>query len=131
MSPPPTKTWRRCSFPAEHKRCHTLFSQQRRGELIERRTSPRVERHGPVSFRTAEDSDYRTGFLANISTTGAMLWLEEELEIGDEIEVVMQSEFDPAPVHMKMRVTRMLPQPRNGFRGYGCSLELHEPWENE
>ena len=98
---------------------------------MERRISPRVEWHGPVSFHTAEDSDYRTGFLANISTTGAMLWLEEELEIGDEIEVVMQSEFDAEPVHMKMHVTRALPHERNGFRGYGCSLELHEPWENE
>ena len=98
---------------------------------MERRISPRVEWHGPVSFRTSEDAPYRTGFLANISTTGAMLWLEEELETGDQIEVVMQSEFDPAPVHMKMRVIRTLPDERNGFRGYGCSLELHEPWENE
>lgn len=98
---------------------------------MDRRLSPRVEWHGPVSFRTTEDTDYRTGFLANISTTGAMLWLEEDLGIGDEIEVVMQSEFDSAPVHMTMHISRILPHKRNGFRGYGCSLELHEPWENE
>ena len=98
---------------------------------MERRISPRVEWHGPVSYRSSDEEDYRTGFLANISTTGAMLWLDTELGEGDDLEVVMQSEYDPEPVHMKMRVRRALPEKRNGYRGYGCTLELHEPWENE
>lgn len=98
---------------------------------MDRRLAPRVEWHGPITYRTGGNEPYHTGFLANISTTGAMLWLEEELQEGDRLEVVMQSEFDPEPVHMWMRVTRILADRRNGFRGYGCSMELHEPWENE
>jgi hypothetical protein len=89
-----------------------------------------VEWHGPVSYRVADEHQYHTGFLANISTTGAMIWTKEALSTGTWLEVVMQSELDPHPVHMKMRIVRAIPEMRRGFHGYGCSLELHEPWES-
>jgi len=98
---------------------------------MDRRLSPRVEWNGPVHYRTGEHDRYRTGFLTDISTTGAMLWLDTKLEEGDRVEVRMQSEYDPGPVKMRFEVVRVLPQPRNGYTGYGCRLELHEPWEKE
>ena len=98
---------------------------------MDRRLSPRVEWHGPVSYRRADEHAYHTGFLANISTTGAMLWLDEEFPEGTWLEVVMQSEYDEHPVHMKMQVLRVVSEKRQGYRGYGCTLELHEPWEKE
>lgn len=66
-----------------------------------------------------------------MSTTGAMVWIKEALEPGDPLEVVMQSEYDPKPVHMHMHmhVKRIVPGQRRGFTGYGCVLEAHEPWE--
>ncbi len=97
---------------------------------MDRRLSPRVEWNGPVHFRAAGDNRYRTGFLSDISTTGAMLWLDRKLEQGDRVEVRMQSEFDPKPVNMTFEVVRVLPQQRNGYTGYGCRLQQHEPWEN-
>ena len=98
---------------------------------MDRRSSPRVEWHGPVHFRTDENDRFRIGFLSNISTTGAMLWLPVELEIGDRLEVVMKSEYDPAPVHMHMQVRRKVEQERHGYHGHGCTLEVHEPWEKQ
>ena len=98
---------------------------------MERRLSPRVEWQGPVSYRVGTEHQYHTGVLANISTTGALLWLKEELKPGTWLEVVMQSELDPHPVHMKMQVVRVGPEVRKGHRSYGCRLELHEPWESE
>ncbi|WP_456373656.1 PilZ domain-containing protein [Thiolapillus sp.] len=96
---------------------------------MDRRISPRVEWHGPVHYRTGADEPFRVGFLSDISTTGAMLWLPEELQIDAALEVVMKSEFDPGPVHMHMSVTRRSEEERHGYYGYGCTLEIHEPWE--
>ena len=96
---------------------------------MDRRISPRVEWNGPVRYRTQSDGQFLTGFLADISTTGAMLWLQEDLAVGDPLEVVMKSEFDPKPVHMQMTVKRKVEEARHGYQGYGCALETHEPWE--
>lgn len=97
---------------------------------MDRRISPRVEWHGPVQFRSGEE-EFRTGFLADISTTGAMVWLPVTLQVGDKLEVVMKSEYDPAPVHMHMQVKRCVDETRHGYHGYGCTLEIHEPWEHQ
>ncbi|WP_456414147.1 PilZ domain-containing protein [Thiolapillus sp.] len=98
---------------------------------MDRRISPRVEWHGPVHYRKQGGKEYRTGFLANISTTGAMLWLPEQLQIDDALNVVMKSEYDPAPVHMQMQIKRRTDEERHGYFGYGCTLEIHEPWEHQ
>ncbi len=97
---------------------------------MERRISPRVEWNGPIRYRNEKGAKYRRGFLADISTTGAMIWLPQELSVGDRLEVVMQSEYDPKPVHMQMQVKRIIDVPREDYWGYGCSLETHEPWDH-
>jgi len=43
----------------------------------------------------------------------------------------MKSEYDPAPVHMHMQVKRCVDEARHGYHGYGCTLEIHEPWEHQ
>ncbi len=98
---------------------------------MDRRISPRVEWHGPVHYRKQGGGEYRTGFLTNISTTGAMLWLPEKLQIEEALNVVMKSEYDPAPVHMHMQIKRSVEEERHGYYGYGCTLEIHEPWEHQ
>ncbi|HID47051.1 MAG TPA: PilZ domain-containing protein [Chromatiaceae bacterium] len=98
---------------------------------MDRRISPRVEWHGPVHFRRQEDEPFLIGFLSDISTTGAMLWLPQQLQVGDPLEVVMKSEYDPEPVHMHMSVQRKVEGERHGYHGYGCTLEIHEPWEHQ
>ena len=37
------------------------------------------------------EEEFRTGFLADISTTGAMVWLPVSLQVGDKLEVVMKA----------------------------------------
>ncbi len=98
---------------------------------MDRRISPRVEWHGPVHYRTEKNEKYRIGFLSDISTTGAMLWLPAQLEPGDKLEVIMKSEYDPTPVHMHMEVRRLVEEERHGYHGHGCTLETHEPWESQ
>lgn len=90
---------------------------------MDRRINTRVEWNGPVKYRTQEMTESKIGMLANISTSGAMLWLMEDLAIGSPIEVVMQSEYDPKPVHMHMHVKRIEKSKREGYSGYGCSLD--------
>ncbi|BAO45742.1 PilZ domain-containing protein [Thiolapillus brandeum] len=96
---------------------------------MDRRISPRVEWHGPVRYRTGADEAFGIGFLSDISTTGAMLWLPDDLPINAALEVVMKSKYDPAPVHMHMTITRRTEEERHSYHGYGCRLETHEPWE--
>ncbi len=98
---------------------------------MDRRISPRVEWHGPVRFRTEPGETYRIGFLADISTAGAMLWLPTRLSPGKKLEVVMKSDYDPVPVHMQMEVRRLVHEERHGYHGHGCVLETHEPWEHQ
>ncbi|HDK37918.1 MAG TPA: PilZ domain-containing protein [Thiolapillus brandeum] len=96
---------------------------------MDRRISPRVEWNGPIRYRTEENGKFHIGFLADISTNGAMLWLPKPLNLEDHLEVVMKSEYDPKPVHMHMRVKRIIDEERQGYHGYGCALQTHEPWE--
>lgn len=90
---------------------------------MDRRLNARVEWNGPIKYRLSNNTDYKTGMLADISTTGAMLWLKESLAIDDPVEVVMQSEYDPKPVHMHMHVKRIENAKREGYSGYGCALD--------
>lgn len=90
---------------------------------MDRRINTRVEWNGPVRYRTPDMTEPKIGMLANISTSGAMLWLMEELSVGNSLEVIMQSEYDPKPVHMQMRVKRIEKNKREGYSGYGCALE--------
>ncbi len=91
---------------------------------MDRRLKTRVEWNGPVKYRLLQSDPYRTGLLVNISTNGAMLWLNEDIAIDSSIEVLMQSEYDPEPVQMHMRVVRKQSSQREGYTGYGCELEM-------
>lgn len=91
---------------------------------MDRRVKTRTEWNGPIKYRLLQIDPYKTGILADISTSGAMLWLDEELDMGVHVEIVMQSEYDPEPVHMHMHVVRTEDVPREGYLGYGCELEM-------
>ncbi len=91
---------------------------------MDRRLKTRVEWKGPIKYRLEHTDSFKTGLLTDISTTGAMLWLKGDIPVGSRMEVVMQSEYDPAPVHMHMRVVRTEGAQREGYTGYGCQLEL-------
>lgn len=91
---------------------------------MDRRLKTRVEWNGPVKYRLLQSDPYATGILVNISTSGAMLWLDEDVAVGSRIEVLMQSEYDPEPVQMHMRVVRHESSQREGYYGYGCELEM-------
>ncbi len=91
---------------------------------MDRRMKTRVEWHGPIKYRLLQEDDCKTGILANISTKGAMLWLNENIAMSSKIEVVMQSGYDPEPVHIYMHVARTESAQREGYTGYGCELEM-------
>lgn len=89
---------------------------------MDRRLKTRVEWNGPVKYRVEGSNEEKTGVLSDISTTGALVWLHDELDMDTQIEVIMQSQFDPKPVHMHMIVKRREPNDREGYQGYGCVL---------
>ena len=89
---------------------------------MDRRLKTRVEWNGPVKYEVEGTGIQKTGVLSDISTTGALIWLKDELDMEAKIEVVMQSQFDPKPVHMHMVVKRREPAEREGYIGYGCIL---------
>jgi len=90
-----------------------------------------VEWQGPIQYRLSKDAKYEIGFLTDISTTGAMLWLKKDVPAGASLEVVMKSEFDQKPVHMHMKVKRAVDEMRHDYRGYGCTLQTQLAWEDQ
>ena len=102
---------------------HILMSYDK-GEQVDRRLETRVEWNGPVKYRPMQMDHFKTGILVNISDGGAMLWLNEDIPVGSEIEVLVQSEHAPEPVHMYMHIVRIEEISREGYTGYACKLEM-------
>lgn len=89
---------------------------------MDRRLKTRVEWNGPVKYIVEGTGEQKQGVLSDISTSGALMWVREELDMETQMEVIMQSQFDPKPVHMHMVIKRREPNMREGYTGYGCVL---------
>lgn len=94
-----------------------------RGENLDRRLAVRVEWNGPVKYRLMQTDHYQTGLLVNISDRGAMLWLKEDIPLGSELEVLIQTRLDAEQVHFVMKIVRT-EETREKYIGYGCRLQM-------
>jgi len=88
---------------------------------MDRRMKDRVEYPARLRYRLA-DGPWQDGYLEDISTTGAKIWVRQEFAPNTELEIEMQSHLDPKPVRMPVRVVRVEPEPRQGFVALGCEL---------
>ena len=91
----------------------------------ERRSSPRVYIDGPMVYREAESSDFLPGKIENISAGGTLIWIGEDLQLGNKLIVRVEPE-GPDEMWADLVATLVYKQPeeRGSLHGYGCSIRL-------
>jgi hypothetical protein len=91
----------------------------------ERRSSLRVDIDGPMHYRQVESHDFLPGQIENISASGALVWIGEDLPLDRELVVRVEPE-GPEEAWAELVVTLLykLPEEENSLHGYGCSVEL-------
>ena len=58
---------------------------------MNRRAEHRINWNDPIQYRISVAGDYKTGIVRNISINGALLWLKEGLDVGNNIELLTGS----------------------------------------
>ena len=92
--------------------------------LPDRRGNPRVHIDGPMQFRQVESHDFLPGQIENISASGALVWICEDLPLDSEIVVRVQPDGPEAWADLVAKLVYKLPEEENSLYGYGCSIEL-------
>ena len=91
---------------------------------MERRSGLRIDWDSLTKYRVSQTGAYKAAILKNASTGGAMLWLKEDISVGNLLEVLMESKDDPHSINMHMRVVRVEETPYEDYKGYACKLEM-------
>jgi len=91
----------------------------------ERRSNPRVYVDGPMHYRQVESHDFLPGRIENISSNGALVWIDEELPLEIELVVrVVPDSPDEEWADLVATLLYKLPGEENSQHGYGCSIKL-------
>lgn len=90
----------------------------------ERRSNPRIEINGSMTYRTDDSEDFYQGKLENMSMQGARIWIDHELPAASQLIVRVETEEqEAAAMEFKATVLHILPDRRKSLYGYGCSIE--------
>ncbi len=93
--------------------------------IPERRGTPRVYVDGPMQYRQVESHEFLPGQIENISATGALVWISEELPLDSELVVRIEPDGpEDAWADFVATLLYKLPDEENSLHGYGCSVEL-------
>ena len=77
-------------------------------------------------FSSADKQDiYLPGQIENISATGALVWISEDLPLDSELVVRVQPDSpDDSWADFVVTLLYQLPEEENSLYGYGCVVEL-------
>ena len=91
----------------------------------ERRSNPRVQIDGPMSYRHLDSEELLPGQIENISSNGALIWVGEDLPLDTELVVRIQPDNqEDAWADFVVTLLYQLPEEENSLYGYGCAVEL-------
>lgn len=91
---------------------------------VERRSNPRIDIEGTMTYKTAHSNDTYQGKLENLSMQGARIWIDQELPTRSQLHVRVETdEQDEAAMEFKATLIYTLPDRRKALYGYGCSIE--------
>jgi hypothetical protein len=93
-------------------------------EPAERRSNPRIDINGSMTYRTDVSDDVCQGELENMSLQGARIWIDQELPTASRLRVRVETDEDNQEV-MEFNATLIyiLPGEDRTMYGYGCSIE--------
>jgi signal transduction histidine kinase len=95
--------------------------------VTERRDNPRIHIDGPMQYREVESHDFQPGAIEDISASGALIWICEELPLDSELIIRLDSD-GPDETWEDLVATLLYKMPEeegeDSLHGYGCSIEL-------
>ncbi len=98
-------------------------------ENVERRSHPRIEIDGHMSYKIPGSDKVREGQLENLSADGARIWIGEELPTASEVLIQVPSDSqDEAGMTFRATLLYVLPRQDVTGYGYGCSIEAAADW---
>ncbi len=93
--------------------------------LLERRTSPRIDINGKITYRTDDSSEFRPGEIENLSIGGALIWIAQELTVDSWLQLRVEPEGEDETVfQFEAIVLCKLRKQRDSLHGYACRVEL-------
>ena len=97
-------------------------------ELTEKRSSPRDIIRMALQYQLPRQQQFLDGELEDISTTGMLLRLKEQAEVGDAIQVMIRSDdVDKQPIVINARIVRDATPAGSSMFSYGC--EIRRTWD--
>lgn len=89
----------------------------------DRRFAPRTDISSPVSYKYADQDQYKQAMLINISKTGALIAFNEEFEIDDHIFIKIKSlEEAEHPIEILVDTVRNGGSAAGYQHCYGCTI---------
>ena len=90
----------------------------------ENRSEPRLSLSARIHYQIQDREELAEGELNDISLSGFSFWADEELAVNSTLELwITPSDTTEPPIRICATVRRVHPQPRDGWRLYGCQLE--------
>lgn len=89
----------------------------------DRRYYHRTDIGSPVAYKPYNDESYRDGILVNISETGALIGVNEKLELDTHLYLKMESgEENEPPIQMLAETIRVAEKLEGYEYCYGCMI---------
>ncbi|MFO1350065.1 MAG: PilZ domain-containing protein [Gammaproteobacteria bacterium] len=97
----------------------------------DRRISSRLPINSKIHYHIKGIMADAEGELDNLSETGAMIWADQKLSIGTELQMVIESS-DPAEpaIVITANIVRIHPLHKDYQFGYGCAIARAEDPQN-
>ena len=78
-----------------------------------------------MQYRLIDSHDFLPGQIENISASGALIWIDEELPIDSDIIVRIELDgSDDSWSDLVATLLYKLPEQKDSLHGYGCIIEL-------
>lgn len=96
-------------------------------EPADRRSNPRIDINGEMTYKTDYSDELYLGQLENLSMQGARIWIDQELPTPSQLLVRVETEEqEEAAMEFRATLIHMLPDRRKALYGYGCVIEESE-----
>lgn len=93
----------------------------------DRRSNPRIDINGEMTYKTDYSDELYLGQLENLSMQGARIWIDQELPTPSQLLVRVETEEqEEAAMEFRATLIHMLPDRRKALYGYGCVIEESE-----
>ena len=95
----------------------------------ERRSNPRIDIDGDMSYKMPGSDEICDGFLENLSLGGARIWIGQELPTQSQLIIrVKAGSPDEGDQVFRATLLHTLPRQKKSLYGFGCKFEAVTDW---